>query len=113
MSEMIRVSGFRRPRMTRPPRRIRRRVTPIRLMNLLWLVPIVVVPALPSLPGLPGLPALPDLSGSPHLLLFSTSTGEGAFKYYVECAYVGIDGSISHLSGSSCPTIRFFRDRRS
>ena len=105
-TDRIRVSGFRRPRMTRPPRPASTFVAPVRPTNLLWLVPLLGAPALPSLP------ALPDFSGTPHLLLFSTSTGEGAFRFYTECAYMGLDGGMSHLSGPSCPTVRFFRERR-
>ena len=113
MSEPIRVTGFRKPRMPRPPRRVAHRVLPVRLMNLLWTVPLIILPALTQVPGFPRLPGLPDLSGTPHLLLFYTSTGQDAFKYYIECAYLGLDGGISHLSGSSCPYVRFFKDRRS
>ena len=113
MAERIRVTGFRRPRMPRPPRRVSPFVSPVRPMNLLWLVPILVVPALPDLMPRVWPNILPNFSGSPHLLLFSTSTGDGPFKFYTECAYVGLDGSMSHLHGTSCPTIRFFKDRRS
>ena len=42
---------------------------------------------------------------SPHLRWEYTYRGEGAFRVYYSCRYVGADGFVNYMRGEECPFI--------
>ena len=97
MAGQIRVSGFRVPR-------VKRRwpwtgwVLPVRPRNLVWLA------------ALAGLQLIAWGWGTPHLLLASTSSGSGVFRFTSDCAYLGLDFRMTHVGGAACPFLRLLKN---
>lgn len=50
--------------------------------------------------------------GTPHMLLFSRSSGFGSYRFFDDCAYASLDGRVEHLRGSSCPLFRLLHEGR-
>ena len=100
MPERIRVSGFRLPRMPRERRDRHRSVALVRPTSLIGLLGAVWILGATL------------LWGTPHLLLFSRSSGYGDYQFYDDCAYAGLDGRMVHLRGASCPLFRLLKQGR-
>ena len=101
MSERIRVSGF-PPPITLPGRRHRvRSVALVRPANLIGLL------------GAAGVLVAVSAWGTPHMLLSSTYSGSGAYRFYTDCAYAGLDRRVLHLRGRACPFFRLLKPQGS
>ncbi len=96
----IRVSGF------RPPIRMPDRRDPVRAVTLIRPVNLV------GLVGAAWLLGAVLVRGTPHVLLATTSSGYGAYRYYEDCAYASLDGRMVHLRGGSCPLFRLLHEGR-
>lgn len=93
--DRIRVSGFRIPRVKR--RWLTGWVLPVRPRNLVWFAVLVA------------LPLIARGWGTPRLLLATTSSGSGVFRFYSDCAYLGLDFRMTHVGGGSCPILRLLK----
>lgn len=100
MTERIRVSGFRPPIEFIPRRDLVRSVAFVRPFSTIGLLGAVA--ALVAV----------FAWGTPHMLLFTRSSGLGSYRFFDDCAYASLDARVVHVRGASCPLFRLLREGR-